>query len=258
MARPTLRLFDGYASTSPHLNDDVRELQRLLKNYGYRIKVDGEFGPYTENVVRLFQASKGASADGVVGPSTWAMLLRKPQPQSAGGINFQTSFAKWDKQLIKQLEELKKYEGTVRKVSKQYDIPPAVIAGIGSRESHWGLALTPPTPAGTGDHGHGRGLMQVDDRWHKDFIASGKWSDPHENIIYGGAVLKTCMDYMRKRGNLSNKMILIRGGVAGYNCGPRRVLEAYQAGQDLDYYTTGRDYSRDVLNRSGWFQLHGF
>jgi hypothetical protein len=26
-----------------------------------------------------------------------------------------------------------------------------VIAGIGSRESHWGLLLNPPGPSGTGD-----------------------------------------------------------------------------------------------------------
>ena len=76
--------------------------------------------------------------------------------------------------LVKQLEETKKYELIIRKVAAQYQIPPALIAGIGSRESHWGLALSPVGPTGTGDNGHGRGLMQIDDRWHKDFIESEK------------------------------------------------------------------------------------
>ena len=64
MARPTLRLYDGYSHTSPHLRDDVKELQTLLRGLGYRVRPDGEFGPYTENVVRLFQASKGLGGDG--------------------------------------------------------------------------------------------------------------------------------------------------------------------------------------------------
>jgi hypothetical protein len=35
-------------------------------------------------------------------------------------------------------------------------------------------------------------------------------------------------------------------------------MAAYNAGLDVDYYTTGRDYGKDVLNIAGWFQLQGW
>ncbi len=257
MSRPTLRLYDGYSHTSPHLRDDVKELQTLLRGYGYRVYPDGEYGPYTENVVRLFQASKGISADGVVGPYTWSLMLKKEAPKDPAKT-FQTTYSKWDRTLLLQLEELKKYEWVVKKVAAKYGVPPSVLAGLGSRESHWGLALTPPGPSGTGDHGHGRGLLQIDDRWHVPFIQTGKWADGNENIIYGGAVLKNCMDYFVKKDNWTMSYQLIQAGVAGYNCGPRRALDGYKIGYGVDYYTTGRDYSKNVLERAGWFQLHGW
>lgn len=256
MGRPTLRLYDGLSHTSPHLADAVKELQTLLRQYGYRVAVDGEFGPYTENCVKHFQNAKGMSPDGVVGPSTWAVLLNRPLP-SDNEFNFRTSYAKWDKSLMRQMEAFKNYEHIVQKVSAKYEIPVAIIAGIGSRESHWGLALTPPGPGGTGDGGHGRGLMQVDDRWHVNFINSGKWADATENIIYGCAVLKNSMYLFEKRLGWTMSEKLLRAGIAGYNCGPSRALQAYNDGQDIDYYTTGRDYSRNVFERAGWFQLHG-
>lgn len=256
MGRPTLRLYDGYSHTSPHLREVVIELQTLLKNYGYRVKVDGEFGPYTETCVKHFQQAKGMSPDGIVGHSSWALLLNQPAPKSS--LTFQTSYAKNDSSLMRQLQELRKYEQIVKKVAAKYEIPASVIAGIGSRESHWGMALTPPGPGGTGDGGHGRGIMQVDDRWHVDFIQSGKWADATENIIYGCAVLKNSMNLFVKRLNWKMSKSLLRGGIAGYNCGPSRALKAYENGYDFDYYTTGRDYSRNVLERAGWFQLHGW
>jgi hypothetical protein len=255
MSRPTLRLYDGMNHTSPQLRDSVKELQTLLKQIGYRVVPDGEFGPYTENVVKLFQASKGVTADGVVGPETWALMFKKPAPANIETA-FQTSYNKWDKHLLRQLEELKKYEVIVKKVAAQYSIPASVIAGIGSRESHWGLALTPPHPGGTGDGGHGRGLLQIDDRWHIPFIQSGKWADASENIIYGCAVLKSSINLFTKNGITGFNAL--KGGIAGYNCGPSRALSAYKAGYGADYYTTGRDYAANVLERSGWFQLQGW
>jgi hypothetical protein len=255
MSRPTLRLYDGMNHTSPHLRDAVKELQTLLKQLGYRVVPDGEFGPYTENVVKLFQASKGVTADGSVGPQTWALLLSKPAPKNIETA-FQTSYNKWDKHLLRQLEELKKYEVIVKKVAAQYAIPASVIAGIGSRESHWGLALTPPNPGGTGDGGHGRGLMQIDDRWHIPFIQSGKWAIASENIIYGCAVLKSSINLFTKNGITG--FTALQGGIAGYNCGPSRALAGHREGYGVDYYTTGRDYAKNVLERAGWFQLQGW
>ena len=44
----------------------VEDLQKYLK-----IKVDGDFGPKTEQAVKKFQTSKNLTADGIVGEKTW-------------------------------------------------------------------------------------------------------------------------------------------------------------------------------------------
>lgn len=51
--------------------ETVRLLQRLLL-----IKDDGIFGPRTQRSVKTFQKENGLTADGVVGPNSWRVLLR--------------------------------------------------------------------------------------------------------------------------------------------------------------------------------------
>ena len=52
----------------------VRALQQRLKDRGWKITVDGEFGPQTDRIVRAFQKDKGLTVDGEVGPRTWSAL----------------------------------------------------------------------------------------------------------------------------------------------------------------------------------------
>ncbi|OKH40546.1 hypothetical protein NIES2119_02740 [[Phormidium ambiguum] IAM M-71] len=55
---------------------DVTYLQQILNKKGYSLKVDGDFGPRTEDAVRRFQKSHGLKkVDGIVGPATWNALL---------------------------------------------------------------------------------------------------------------------------------------------------------------------------------------
>lgn len=56
----------------------VVAVQDRLRERGWRIAVDGVFGPDTERVVKAFQAEKGLSTDGVVGPITWDALWSAP------------------------------------------------------------------------------------------------------------------------------------------------------------------------------------
>jgi len=56
----------------------VRTLQHRLRERGWRLTVDGEFGPETLRVVRGFQRDKGLAVDGEVGPVTWSALWTAP------------------------------------------------------------------------------------------------------------------------------------------------------------------------------------
>lgn len=65
--RPTLRRGDR--------GQDVAYLQTRLAAMGYRVgKIDGIFGLYTVQSVKVLQADKGLVVDGIVGPKTWAVL----------------------------------------------------------------------------------------------------------------------------------------------------------------------------------------
>ncbi len=53
---------------------DVQTLQGRLNAHGATLRVDGEFGPATLTVLKLFQQGVGLVADGVCGPMTWRAL----------------------------------------------------------------------------------------------------------------------------------------------------------------------------------------
>lgn len=54
--------------------DDVRTLQLALSQAGYKVGIDGDFGPQTEAMVYQFQGQHGLVQDGEVGPRTAAIL----------------------------------------------------------------------------------------------------------------------------------------------------------------------------------------
>jgi hypothetical protein len=185
-----------------------------------------------------------------------------------------TTYAKDSSTLLQQLREALKYKSFIEEAARLHGFQPSIICGVGSRESHWGLALKPPGPKGRGDFarrrpkgdrytaeppdgpGYGRGLMQIDYDSH-EFARTNAWTSPRDNILYGGKVLSDARLYLTNRIDLNTKDLL-RGILAAYNGGAGNALKALQAGRDVDTATTGGDYSRDVLNRSGWFQLHGW
>ncbi len=273
MNHPVLRLNDGFDHTSQGLREDVKELQRELKKEGFDIGDDGLFGRDTENFVRQFQREHGLDDDGVVGAYTWAALLSEPAPKP--GIGFPTTYSKTNSSLIQQLAEAKQYKAFIEDAANQFGFPASLLAGIGSRESRWGLALQPVGPAGTGDAvgrrfpsrfrelalppdgGFGRGLMQIDFDAH-EFARTGNWKDPRENIMYGVSVLRDNRDFFTRREPSLSGIGLLQAAVAGYNTGAGNVLKAIRDQRDIDYYTAGRNYSKDTLDRAGWFQIQGW
>ncbi|NJN19893.1 MAG: peptidoglycan-binding protein [Leptolyngbya sp. RL_3_1] len=55
---------------------DVKAAQDALNQQGITVGSDGVFGPGTEAAVKAFQRANNLTDDGVVGPVTWARLLK--------------------------------------------------------------------------------------------------------------------------------------------------------------------------------------
>jgi hypothetical protein len=139
--------------------------------------------------------------------------------------------------------------------------------------------------------------MQIDFDAH-EFARGDRWKDPQENILYGCKVLAQCLGMIKRKVaagfawtaghdalatgfgaaaagydavtsavSAATGLVvafgpgdreILRAALASYNAGPGRILKAFRESKGIDYYTTGRNYSSDVLNRAGWFQLHGW
>lgn len=140
-----------------------------------------------------------------------------------------------------------------------------VIAAIMDRESMGGYALTPVGPSGTGDHGHGLGLLQIDSRYHQDFairtLPDGRnaWEDAQLNVLYGANILATLLKRFERY-----ERAQLPAAIAGYNADPVRVEAAldhltypcsYEAQVEAcDTVTTHCDYVSDVLGRIDRFK----
>lgn len=52
----------------------ARDVQQRLKDRGWKINVDGAWGPKSAAILKKFQKEKGLVADGLYGPATWTAL----------------------------------------------------------------------------------------------------------------------------------------------------------------------------------------
>jgi hypothetical protein len=144
-------------------------------------------------------------------------------------------------------------------------IRPSILAGIMMRESACGTSslLDIPGPEGRGDWEvvrdsnenvisrvpHGYGLFQIDDRWHREFILSGKWKDPEQSTGYVRNLLNSNLSIIRRytANQDYEDFDLERGVVASFNCGAGGVIRTLAKGEDIDSRTTGKNYSREVF-----------
>lgn len=272
MSEPLLRLHDGFPHTSPELRGRVCELQEALAHYDPEVTIDGTFDSATERAVRRFQRARGIRANGVAGPETWR-AIHDPAYEPLGE-SFGTSLPLDDRRLTEELSAVARHARAIEAAAAESGLLPSVIAGLGSRRSRWGLALTPNDPSGTldfkprpyclphrpdllpRDGGFGRGLMAVDHDGH-EFARVGPWRDPTANVRFACRLVSDARALLRRRTVLHGDGLL-RGALAAYSCGIGNVLRAARQGLDLDFYTVGRDFGRDVLDRAGFFQRHGW
>jgi len=217
---------------------------------------------------RFFRRSRNRHAS-----SGGGIIVSEPSSTISQQDKFDTSLSSRNNTMRKQLAEAEKLRKVIMDAAAKTNLAPAIICGIGSRESHWGLALKPRGYGGRGDFakrrprgnrsglepndggGYGRGLMQIDYDWH-EFARTGNWQDARANIMYACTVLNNSRLFFERRQVPKDKML--RAILASYNAGATATYRCISGGKDIDCRTTGRDYSKDVLNRAGWFQLHGW
>ena len=180
--------------------------------------------------------------------------------------------------LLKHYRESTKYRSIIDKVAAGSGIDPAIIWGIGSRETGWGTSslLKPSGPTGTGDWskrpnnryagedglpadklGWGRGLMQIDYAWH-EFARSGNWRDAEANIRYGiQTVFAGKLMYLKKLYPGLSDDALTKAAISAYNCGEGIVAKAIRDGFDTDKFTAHGNYAGDVIARGNWWRDGG-
>jgi hypothetical protein len=136
-------------------------------------------------------------------------------------------------------------------------IGPALLLALGSRESNMRNIV--------GDGGHGRGWLQIDDRFHHGFLETHRGCVPDSftptqpsaaprglapsltaSTMFAIELLRSNMSFARGRGVPEDTVL--RFAVAAYNGGAGGALQGFGEG-NVDNHTTGRDYSKDVLGR---------
>jgi len=151
----------------------------------------------------------------------------------------------YTKLLNRDMPEIVKHWDIFNEIGMQYQIDPALLAAIASRESGIGQLLDGEHK---GDSGHGHGWMQIDDRSFGGWLKSAAWWIPKVNVEQGAKVLKEKIKQVMNYGAPADLALQI--GLAGYNQGAWGAWQDYKKYGDPDKTTTGRNYSKDVFKRA--------
>src|SRR5262245_29270916 len=136
------------------------------------------------------------------------------------------------------------------KAEKRHNLPAGLLFAVASRETDMNDIV--------GDKGHGRGLFQIDDRFHGEWLAAhgapGQATTPRvaDAADFAASMLASNLVFGKQNGVATADRL--RFACSAYNAGPGGALAGHQQG-DCDRKTTGRDYGRDVLER--WDAVRG-
>jgi membrane-bound lytic murein transglycosylase MltF len=128
---------------------------------------------------------------------------------------------------------------------EKFDVPPALLAAIASRESRCGHVLSPD---GTGDNGNGFGIMQVDKRFH--VVVGGPRSQEH--IDQATEIFVNFRSQVRDKHPTWADKDVLKGALVAYNSGVDNV----QTIDGMDRGTTGNDYGSDTIARGQFYAQH--
>ena len=174
--------------------------------------------------------------------TTGASAVTARQDRLKPGLESSRKMAQRDLPRIEPIKEL------FHKVGAKFDVPPAILAALASRESRAGVALD---SRGLGDRGRAFGLMQVDRRYHKQ---AGLGGDPasEKHIEQATQIFASyCQQVKASHPNWGDEYVL-KGAAVAYNSGLGNVRTI----EGMDRGTTGNDYGSDVIARAQLFTNH--
>lgn len=208
--------------------------------------------PTTKNLGLEAIYSEQISTKTMVQPDRWDIALAKAAKAATSGASAITArqdglpagiptshkMAQTDWSGIEPIKE-RFYQASVK-----YDVPPAILAGIASRESRATKALI----NGLGDNGNAFGIMQIDSRYHKQV---GEGGDPasQAHIDQAAGIFADFLKEVQKNHPQWEDEYILKGACAAYNSG----VENIQTTLGIDQGTTGDDYGSDVIARAEFY-----
>jgi hypothetical protein len=141
------------------------------------------------------------------------------------------------------------WDGAMTAAETAKTLPAGILFAVASQETDMNDVV--------GDGGHGRGLFQIDDRSHTDFLrrngagAAGGKPRVAAAALYAAGILRWGFDYGASNG--VKQADRLKFMLSAYNAGAGGALAGYREG-DSDRRTTGGDYGRAVLLRYATFQ----
>jgi hypothetical protein len=85
-----------------------------------------------------------------------------------------------------------RFAGEIARAARRYGVDPSLLAAIAAQET--GGPKSDDGRNVIGDHGHGHGVFQIDDRWHA-FARSKDAMDPEKNALYAAQLIR---DYLKQ------------------------------------------------------------
>ena len=261
------------------IHDALNMLALVNPAYGVDLGKDqqlrGFYGPKTSKSITQFQTDRNLPATGEIDSDTLAHIDKALLAMSSSDADFSmktvSSEQRWRTALLaatskgasektaaqdllsagisasqqmakKDLKRVQSMRDKFQICAKKFDVPAALIAAIASRESRCGNVLAPD---GTGDHGFGWGIMQVDKRYHSPVGER----DSLEHIEQAAGLLSLYRKQVAERHPSWSDSNILKGAIVAYNSGVSNV----QTIENMDTGTTGNDYSSDVIARAQFY-----
>jgi hypothetical protein len=157
--------------------------------------------------------------------------------QGIVGVKASEAMAQADRERVKRLK------AKFVEAGEMFDLPPALLAAIASRETRCGAVLD---HNGFGDRGNAFGIMQVDKRFHSPIeTEDGPAGEAH--IHQATQILRDNLDLVQRRVESLSDSQSLQMAVSQYNGGLRRLPPHSDEG------TTGGDYMNDVWARARYY-----